>query len=584
MANNVNLRGLIREGLTPADALGLPVFLILLFWNLLANWFDSAQVSNGQPAARLLIIFVAQVAMWALLWMLVWVFKLFNRKFQGWSLFAALVVVTAIRGVVIQLVLDAAGINTVTGMPVRVTFSVLYVGLGVVVIGLWLHQIRRHNELLETMFGEQERLYRIKFEAEQKITEANERLIANIKTDLLKRVDALQAREPLQALAGLRAAIDQVVRPMSQQLAYSTQTWSPEPAMPRLVGVSWPRVFGQAFTVENIRPTAATLAAAVLIAPSTVQILTLTHAWHLLIIVPILQLGFLSIYRAVTVRFLGKSKVGIQALAVTLGFLASGSIAGVIADLLVPADVAMHIFRFPSMIYTLIIGVSTALFYQARKAMSKVEEQLMATTAEASWQITRIRQKHRELEHSLANQLHGKVQGALSATYLKLANALKQDDVSAGSLTEYRENLVENILSLGEAGSRPFKFDEAVDETARTWENVCEVQVHVEDQLRELIYTDSLLCHALEDLLPELAFNAVKHGRAKHLDIHIELTTERTIRLTAQDDGSEISPSERMGIGSKLLDECCIGWTRSSNERGTTVVAELPLNRTDLQP
>jgi two-component sensor histidine kinase len=236
------------------------------------------------------------------------------------------------------------------------------------------------------------------------------------------------------------------------------------------------------------------------------------------------------------------------------------------------------------MIYTLIIGVSTALFYQARKAMSKVEEQLMATTAEASWQITRIRQKHRELEHSLANQLHGKVQGALSATYLKLANALKQDDVSAGSLTEYRENLVENILSLGEAGSRPFKLDEAVDETARTWENVCEVQVHVEDQLRELIYTDSLLCHALEDLLPELAFNAVKHGRAKHLDIHIELTTERTIRLTAQDDGSEISPSERMGIGSKLLDECCIGWTRSSNERGTTVVAELPLNRTDLQP
>ena len=167
MANSVKLNALIRDGLTPADALGLPVFLILLFWNILANWFDSAHVANGQPANRLFIIFVAQLAMWSFLWLLVWVFKLFNRQFQGWPLFAALVVVSAIRGVLIQLVLDAAGINTVTGMPVRVTFSVLYVGIGVVVIGLWLHQIRRHNELLETMFGEQERLYRIKFEAAQ---------------------------------------------------------------------------------------------------------------------------------------------------------------------------------------------------------------------------------------------------------------------------------------------------------------------------------------------------------------------------------------------------------------------------------
>ncbi len=158
----MKLKALIRDGLTPADALGLPVFLILLFWNMLANWFDSAHVSNGQPAIRLLVIITAQVAMWSLLWMLVWVFRLFEREFQGWLLFGALVIVSAIRGVLIQLVLDAAGINTVTGMPVRVTFSVLYVGLGVVVIGLWLHQIRRHNELLETMFGEQERLYRAK--------------------------------------------------------------------------------------------------------------------------------------------------------------------------------------------------------------------------------------------------------------------------------------------------------------------------------------------------------------------------------------------------------------------------------------
>ncbi len=568
----------LKEGLTPGNALGWPSFLVMLLWSVLANLFDAMQGAHIDLEKRLQIVLVVHVATWATLWASVAIGLALNRLVKGWSLLAILLTVAAIRGVGAQLLFDAVGVRTVTGMAVRVAFSVLYVGVGIALTALWIHQVRRHNQLLETMFGEQERLYQIKFEAEQKIIEANDRLIKVIQADLLKRVDALHKRSALEALSGLRDAIDQVVRPMSQHLAYSTESWTPEPVKPRRVGVSWLRVISEAFEVSNIQPLGVTIATAALLAPSTVQILSLHKAWILLILVPALQFGFITIFKRACIRLIPRQKRWVQAVFVVFGFMCMGIIAGITAKFVLDSAAAERIYAVPAMLYTTVIGIASVLLMQAQKAMAKVEEQLESTTAEAGWQIARIKQKHRALEHALANQLHGKIQGALSATYLKLAAALKEGDISSLSLKDLGDGLVHKILGLGDTSGRPLQLDEAIDETKRTWANVCEVWVEVPAKLREMIYLDPLLCHAIEDLLPELAFNAVKHGKARNFKLALELTSDKTVRLTAQDSGTVNDSSERNGIGSKLLDDCSIRWERSTLESGTTVIAELPLN------
>lgn|GEM_PF-1535101 len=569
--------GLIREGLTPTNALGWPSFIIITLWNILANITDATHLENAQLGLRLGLVLLIQIATWAWLWSIVGFGHLLRYRVEGWPLFTSLILVAAIRGYAAQLIFDSAGIPTATGVAVRVAYSALYVGFGIALTALWIHQVRRHNNLLETMYGEQERLYKIKFEAEQKIIEANESLISQIKTDLLRRVDSLQSTSALEALAGLRDAIDQVVRPMSQQLAYSKDSWNPEPAKPRRVHVSWLSVIIEAFAVENIHPAAITVANACLIGPVAVQLFTLQKMWLPLITVPLLQLGFLTLFKKLMIERVAHQRGWIQAPVVIICFMITGFISSLTAVLLVPDDTGI-LYSFPSIVYTTIIGIASVLLTQARKAMTKVEEELAATTAETSWQITRIKQKHRELEHALANQLHGKIQGALSATYLKLASAIKEGVLTVPSLREFRVNLTQNIMSLGDTSSRPFHFDETVEETRRTWANVCEVHVEISPGLRTLVYQDALLCHALEDLVPELAFNAVKHGKAKKFNLSLELTSSKTIRLTAENDGSGGERTDRKGIGSKLLDDCCIKWERTTDESGTTVIAELPLN------
>ena len=568
---------LIREGLTPETALSYPVFVVMLFWNLLANGIDSTHVSQGQTLNRMVVVVAAQFLLWFVLWLCVSLAKRLARPLKGLSFLALLLSTAAVRGWLMQLTFDALGIPTATGFAVRIIFSVFYVGFGIVVAALWLHQIRQHNQLLETMFGEQDRLYKVKFEAEQKILEANHSLINGIKRDLLNRVDRIGKASAMESLAGIREAIDQVVRPLSQQLAYESRPWHPEPVRTRRIRVSWPRVIAESFSVDNIHPLAVTVAVTVLIAPSSMQILTLTHAWYLLLIVPVVQFAFLTLAAKVVKKYAHRQRRWLQATLVVICYAATGALAGMIASAMLPADAAKHVFAFPTTIYTVILGVVISLLVQARRAMTKVEQQLSQTTAEAGWQISRIRQMHRELEQSLANQLHGKIQGVLAAVYLKLARAITEDQLQQVSVDEFKDTLTRTINELGNQSNRPNKFDEAVLETRATWADVCQVEMNVSDELRSMIYADALLCHSIEDLLPELAFNAVKHGRATRFVCQLELTSARTVSLIATDNGTVAPPATRVGLGSKLLDECCISWTRTITATGTIVTAELPL-------
>ena len=468
---------LIREGLTPETALSYPVFVVMLFWNLLANGIDSTHVSQGQTLNRMVVVVAAHCLLWIILWVCVAVAKRLSHPLKGLAFLGLLLSAAAVRGWLMQLTFDALGIPTATGLSVRIIFSVFYVGFGIVVAALWLHQIRQHNQLLETMFGEQDRLYKVKFEAEQKILEANHSLINGIKRDLLNRVDRIGKASAMESLAGIREAIDQVVRPLSQQLAYETRPWHPEPIRPRRIRVSWPRVIAESFSVDNIHPLAVTVAVTVLIAPSTVQILTLTHSWYLLLIVPVMQFTFLSLAAKVVKKCAHRQRRWLQASLMVICYAATGALAGMIANAMLPSDATKHVFAFPTTIYTVILGIVISLLVQARRAMTKVEQQLSQTTAEAGWQISRIRQMHRELEQSLANQLHGKIQGVLAAAYLKLARAITEDQLQQVSVDEFKDTLTRPINELGNQSNRPNKFHEAVLETRATWADVCQVEI-----------------------------------------------------------------------------------------------------------
>jgi two-component sensor histidine kinase len=82
----------------------------------------------------------------------------------------------------------------------------------------------------------------------------------------------------------------------------------------------------------------------------------------------------------------------------------------------------------------------------------------------------------------------------------------------------------------------------------------------------------------LAELIPEPAFNAIKHGGANKVPFSLSLVIENTIELTCTDNGGRPADSSRVGLGTKLLYECAIMWRRRATKeaKGITTTVVLP--------
>jgi len=80
-------------------------------------------------------------------------------------------------------------------------------------------------------------------------------------------------------------------------------------------------------------------------------------------------------------------------------------------------------------------------------------------------------------------------------------------------------------------------------------------------------------------VIPELCFNSIKHGKANELKVLIEQNSPKTIVLKVQDNGQQTEvKSSKIGLGTKLLDECAISWKREKSKDLVITSAEFALS------
>jgi two-component sensor histidine kinase len=134
--------------------------------------------------------------------------------------------------------------------------------------------------------------------------------------------------------------------------------------------------------------------------------------------------------------------------------------------------------------------------------------------------------------------------------------------------------LVDSI-SLSEASSAQ-SFDGIMGSLAATWEGIATSELELRNIAEDELSSDPVLMNTLRELLSELTFNAIKHGGANKVLFSISLAMDNTIELTCTDNGERPSDSGRVGLGTKLLDECALSWTRRQAEVGTKTTVILP--------
>jgi signal transduction histidine kinase len=229
-------------------------------------------------------------------------------------------------------------------------------------------------------------------------------------------------------------------------------------------------------------------------------------------------------------------------------------------------------------LFTLMFTVFFALAGSATKQAANATERLSETTAELAWEVARLSEEYRHARVSLARALHGKVQAGMMSSLMRLRQAIRDEDDALEELVAHtREELgsLINSLEVSESGG-PASLNILIADLTDTWEGIASCTITADSHTRELLESDPVVMTALGELIPELAFNAVKHGGATAVDCELELQDERTLRMVCADNGSRPSDSGRVGLGTKLLDECASSWSRTNDAKGTVTVAYVP--------
>lgn len=106
---------------------------------------------------------------------------------------------------------------------------------------------------------------------------------------------------------------------------------------------------------------------------------------------------------------------------------------------------------------------------------------------------------------------------------------------------------------------------------------VADITFDIEPELEKIVNHDIFCLTTINDLLPELCFNSINHGKAQRIEISVVKVQDRVIELVAVDNGASELVELRQGMGTRLLDECAMRWSRSRADGHTIIRITLPV-------
>lgn len=434
---------------------------------------------------------------------------------------------------------------------------------------------RRHREVLDELATERYKLQLRSAGIAAKVELQREELLAKIRSLLdpaIKKVQ--QSLVGQSAVESLRATVDEVVRPLSLEVARSSDELELD------ASTSQSRERAQLpkrlILGDFLLPLWGTLIAAVALISVTFLIETPLNA--LLILVSI----FVSMFLTLGVMQLATKNISVPA---------------VLAIVLVPILYAVSIIPFQLLaplagwrvsseqlvvlsIFNLILG-STTFFAQLVQLLRRgTTERLANVNQQLEILNAALRQELWLNRRRAASVLHGPVQAALYASAMKLSQA---GEPSAKLIAEVELDIQAALEKLNNPSNLELESIASVlGQITDLWSDAAKITIEIAPDLEQQIASQPLAAEALLEIVREFVTNAIKHGSATKVDVKISRIDDHRFAIDVSDNGSGPKPGSGTGFGSKLLSELSLSWSQKRVADTTLSYAEVVLGRDNL--
>lgn len=497
----------------------------------------------------------------------------------GLTVLAILVSVIG-RGLFLAIAPFALGLTTQIDWAYRIGSGALAQTGGIIVLALLVTTYRHHHRLAADLQRTRNAVERANDELTEQLQVIESAVSEQVRDSVLpviREIDETLARIDDGASAGdVRASIarliDDELRPLSLRLATGGDVVSPIDApvtpasaqvplpnrMPirRLITpVSFAALAGIAAFSQVLRglpmPTAAIfpVSAALIVALILVACRAVARDWA-----PTLWIG-----------------VVLTTLAGAMAFPASVLVMNAFG-LQIPVDLVPMAVLVGAMWACLL-----SLYRAVNERRSATEEQLRQSISRLQLAMSVLRRRSYIAHRKLSLILHGPIQSALHAASLRLSSTEHPD---AALIASIRRD-IEDAVSRLDAAASPYAFlVDTLDDIAELWDGTCTVRWTMDHQTVRLLVVSPDAAMSAAEIARECVTNAIKHGGATDVWITIARAGDGVV-VTSVDDGVGMSEGAQPGVGSRMLDELAVSWSRVSggigpNGRpGTTVEAHI---------
>ena len=384
--------------------------------------------------------------------------------------------------------------------------------------------------------------------------------------DLKKKLlQAAQQHELDPALKVLQITVDDIVRPLSHQIANEEVSLALDTTGP--IKVVRGGLLPSKIKIDLLPAWGAILSLAAEMAPQGVtrNIFDATMVATLV--------GFtLFVSLKVLEGFFGGREYG--PVPAFLAFVGSYFVAGVAAPLYWMRT-PWHLNSTERLTFALIVAIiGIALFVveianayrrESIRELEHVNEDMALVTSQLRQQVWLDRKR-------VAMVLHGSVQGALYSAAIRLS---KEADPSPEAIASVQQDITEALSKLAGAQSEDFDFEDVLDNITALWEDSVDFKIQLDPDALTTLNRNHDSAECAIEVLREAINNSIKHGKAETVDIAIVPASRGLVSLTVVNDGQPIPDDSEQGYGSSLLDELTHKWSLRNVSGGVSLNAEI---------
>ena len=387
-------------------------------------------------------------------------------------------------------------------------------------------------------------------------------LLSPVIQELMQNLKGAKAAEMGKEVQALRATVDDIVRPLSLDIAENSSDL--EVAEVSRAKISLRQEFRFDANIEVAKMMLPFWSAVLITLVSTPAALVFYRQDALIAlgIFAFVSAAVIELF-AVVLRRLSLSTL--PALILQLGVFATAGFASSYAIALANLEAG----TYPTgRIVTLSIIIGLGVFIGQLRQTHRAATEDAAREVNAQLELLNS-QARRELwlnRRRIAMVLHGPVQAALYASAMRLAQAVRPSKKLIQTVTADLENALV-VLKFDSIESPDLKS--VLSQISDVWAGTCEIYLNISKSVYQATKKNALLSEAVVEVLREGISNAIKHGQATEIEVEAKIA-DKLIELSIVNNGKAPVNKAGKGFGSKLYDELTLDWNLSEMADGRT--------------